>query len=110
MGKTRFIWFGTDKVYDAFTFIFQESEYGLFQVHAYPFDATMGTFIVECAEETWQRAGLTETDEAASVAFCEALFARPSRRAASPLESLALAEVPHAEECALVPREYRPAR
>ncbi|MDQ6908146.1 MAG: FAD-dependent monooxygenase, partial [Chloroflexota bacterium] len=75
MGKTRFIWFGTDKAYDAFTFIFKESEYGLFQVHAYPFDATMGTFIVECAEETWQRAGLSETDEAASVAFCEALFA-----------------------------------
>ncbi len=73
-GKTRFIWFGTDKVYDAFTFIFKESQYGLFQVHAYPFDATMGTFIVECTEETWQRAGLTETDEAASVAFCEALF------------------------------------
>jgi anthraniloyl-CoA monooxygenase len=74
-GKTRFIWFGTDKLYDAFTFIFKESEYGLFQVHAYPFDATMGTFIVECAEETWQRAGLSETDEAASVAFCESLFA-----------------------------------
>jgi anthraniloyl-CoA monooxygenase len=74
-GKTRFIWFGTDKVYDAFTFIFRESEYGLFQVHAYPFGATMGTFIVECEEETWQRTGLTETDEAASVAFCEALFA-----------------------------------
>ncbi|HEY8291938.1 MAG TPA: FAD-dependent monooxygenase, partial [Thermomicrobiales bacterium] len=74
-GKTRFIWFGTDKVYDAFTFIFKESEYGLFQVHAYPFDATMGTFIVECTEETWQCAGLSETDEAASVAFCESLFA-----------------------------------
>lgn len=74
-GATRFIWFGTDKLYDAFTFIFKESAYGLFQVHAYPFDATMGTFIVECAEETWQRAGLTETDEAASVTFCEALFA-----------------------------------
>ncbi|MDQ6834349.1 MAG: bifunctional salicylyl-CoA 5-hydroxylase/oxidoreductase, partial [Chloroflexota bacterium] len=51
-GATRFIWFGTDKLYDAFTFIFKESVYGLFQVHAYPFDATMGTFIVECAEET----------------------------------------------------------
>ena len=74
-GKTRFIWFGTDKVYDAFTFIFKESEHGLFQVHAYPFDATMGTFIVECAEETWQRVGLSETDETASVAFCETLFA-----------------------------------
>lgn len=74
-GATRFIWFGTDKVYDAFTFMFRESEHGLFQVHAYPFDATTSTFIVECMEETWQRTGLTETDEAASVAFCENLFA-----------------------------------
>ncbi|HEX5501988.1 MAG TPA: FAD-dependent monooxygenase, partial [Thermomicrobiales bacterium] len=74
-GRTRFIWFGTDKVYDAFTFLFRENEHGLFQVHAYPFDATTSTFIVECAAETWRRAGLDEADEAASLAYCERLFA-----------------------------------
>ena len=74
-GANRFIWFGTDKVYDAFTFLFIDSPHGLFQVHAYPFDGQTSTFIVECAEETWRRTGLTETDEAASVVFCEALFA-----------------------------------
>jgi anthraniloyl-CoA monooxygenase len=74
-GKTRYIWFGTDKIFDAFTFIFRENEHGLFTVHAYPFDGTTGTFIVECAEETWRRAGLHEADEAASLAYCEALYA-----------------------------------
>jgi anthraniloyl-CoA monooxygenase len=75
MGETRFIWFGTDMLLEAFTFIFRENEHGLFTVHAYPFDGTTGTFIVECAEETWRRAGLHEADEAASLAYCEALFA-----------------------------------
>jgi anthraniloyl-CoA monooxygenase len=74
-GGARFIWFGTDRVLDAFTFIFRENEHGLFTVHAYPFDGTTCTFIVECTEETWRRAGLHEADEAASLAYCEALFA-----------------------------------
>jgi anthraniloyl-CoA monooxygenase len=74
-GHARYIWFGTDKVYDAFTFIFRDTPHGLFQVHAYPFDARTSTFIVECREETWQAAGLEDADEARSLAFCQALFA-----------------------------------
>jgi anthraniloyl-CoA monooxygenase len=74
-GEARYIWFGTDKLFDAFTFIFRENEHGLFQVHAYPFNGTTATFIVECAEETWQRAGLDQADEAQSLAYCETLFA-----------------------------------
>ncbi|NDJ33290.1 MAG: hypothetical protein GYB64_01350 [Chloroflexi bacterium] len=74
-GQAKFVWFGTDKVMDAFTFIFQENEHGLFQVHAYPFDGTMSTFIVETAEEVWRRAGLDQATEEESLAYCEALFA-----------------------------------
>jgi anthraniloyl-CoA monooxygenase len=44
-------------------------------VHAYPFDGTTSTWIVECAEETWRRAGLDQAGEAQSIAFCEELFA-----------------------------------
>jgi anthraniloyl-CoA monooxygenase len=60
---------------DAFTFIFKETEYGLFQVHAYPFEEGLGTWIVECREEVWKAAGLGKLDEAETVAFCEELFA-----------------------------------
>lgn len=75
IGKSKFIWFGTTKIFDAFTFIFRENEHGLFQVHAYPFDGTTGTFIVECEEEVWRRAGLDQASEADSIAYCEKLFA-----------------------------------
>jgi anthraniloyl-CoA monooxygenase len=72
----KYVWFGTPLVFDAFTFIFRETEHGLFQVHAYPFDEQLSTFIVECAEPVWRRAGLDEMTEDESLAFCEHLFAR----------------------------------
>jgi anthraniloyl-CoA monooxygenase len=71
----KYVWFGTDLVLDAFTFIFRQTEHGLFQVHSYPFDEHTSTFIVECPEPTWRRAGLDRMSEAESIAFCEALFA-----------------------------------
>ncbi|MEO8083486.1 MAG: bifunctional salicylyl-CoA 5-hydroxylase/oxidoreductase [Ardenticatenales bacterium] len=74
-GACRFTWLGTPRPMTAFTFLFKETEWGLFQAHAYPFDEELGTFIIECHEDTWRRAGLDEADEAATVAFGEALFA-----------------------------------
>jgi anthraniloyl-CoA monooxygenase len=71
----KYVWFGTDLVLDAFTFIFRQTEHGLFQVHAYPFDEHTSTFIVECPEPTWRRAGLDRMGEGESIAFCEDLFA-----------------------------------
>jgi anthraniloyl-CoA monooxygenase len=71
----KYVWFGTDLVLDAFTFIFTDTEHGLFQVHAYPFDEHTSTFIVECREETWRRAGLDTMSEQESISFCERLFA-----------------------------------
>lgn len=71
----RFCWLGTTKPLSAFTFIFRESEHGLFQVHAYPFEKNLSTFIVECHEDTWKRAGLDRASEAETVAYCERLFA-----------------------------------
>jgi anthraniloyl-CoA monooxygenase len=73
--RTKYVWFGTDLVFKAFTFIFRENEHGLFQVHAYPFDDATSTFIVECPEETWRAAGLDEATEEDSIAYCEKLFA-----------------------------------
>jgi anthraniloyl-CoA monooxygenase len=73
--RTRYVWFGTDLVFSAFTFIFRETEHGLFQVHGYPFDARTSTFIVECPEGTWEAAGLRDATEEDSIAFCESLFA-----------------------------------
>lgn len=73
-GSSRYIWFGTDRVFDSFTFAFRDNENGHFQAHAYPFKGTMSTFIVECDATSWQNAGLDTADEATSITYCEALF------------------------------------
>jgi anthraniloyl-CoA monooxygenase len=74
-GSSRYIWFGTHLPFDSFTFIFRTNEHGLFQVHAYPFDGSTSTFIVECSEDTWRRAALDRADERTSLDYCERLFA-----------------------------------
>ncbi len=72
---TKYVWFGTDLVFRAFTFIFRETEHGMFQVHGYPFDADRSTFVVECRDDAWSRAGLDTASEDDSIAFCQELFA-----------------------------------
>ena len=74
-GKARYIWLGANKVLDAFSFIFRENEHGLFQVHSYPFNGTTSTFIIECDEASWLKAGLDKADEAQSLAYCQQLLA-----------------------------------
>jgi anthraniloyl-CoA monooxygenase len=73
-GKARYIWLGANKVLDAFTFIFHENEHGLFQVHSYPFNGTTSTFIIECDEASWLKAGLDKADEAQNLAYCQQLL------------------------------------
>jgi len=74
-GTSKYIWYGTEVPLDSFTFSFRENDHGLFQAHAYPFDATTSTFIVECADDVWRRAGLDTAGESESIAYCEKLFA-----------------------------------
>ena len=71
----RYIWLGTHKQYDAFTFLFEKTEHGWFQAHVYKFDDKTSTFIVECPEEVWLAHGLDKADQDQSIAFCEKLFA-----------------------------------
>ncbi|WKZ57670.1 MAG: bifunctional salicylyl-CoA 5-hydroxylase/oxidoreductase [Bdellovibrionota bacterium] len=71
----RYTWLGTKKVFDAFTFFFKETEHGWFQAHCYRFDNELSTFLVECPEEVWKKAGIDKMGKAESIAFCEQLFA-----------------------------------
>jgi len=70
----RYIWLGTHRLYDAFTFDFQKTQHGWFQAHIYKFDADTTTFIVECPEHVWLAHGLDKADQEQSIAFCEDLF------------------------------------
>ena len=72
----RFVWLGTHRLFDAFTFAFEETEWGWFQAHAYRFDEHTSTFIVETPEHVWRAAGLDTMSKEDSIAFCERLFAK----------------------------------
>lgn len=72
----RYVWLGTTRRFDAFTFAFEHTEEGWFQAHAYRYDDTTSTFIVETPESVWRAAGLEELDTGQTLAFCERLFAR----------------------------------
>ena len=72
----RFVWLGTRKTFDAFTFAFEQTEHGWFQAHAYKFDSQTSTFIVETPQSVWQAHGLQDMSQAEGIAFCERLFAR----------------------------------
>ena len=74
--QCRFVWLGTRKTFDAFTFAFEQTEHGWFQAHAYKFDDETSTFIVETPEDVWKAHGIEDMSQEDGVAFCEKLFAK----------------------------------
>jgi anthraniloyl-CoA monooxygenase len=60
----KYMWLGTDLVFEAFEFFIRTTPHGVMQVHAYPMNGTMSTFIVEMHEDVWQKAGFDAVDAA----------------------------------------------
>ena len=60
--KNKYIWFGTDLVFEAFQFFVKETQWGTMQIHGYPYSEAGSTFIVEMHEDVWRRAGFDETE------------------------------------------------
>ena len=81
--SAKFIWFGTEHLFEGLTFLHRVSDDGNFAVHGYPISRDLSTFIVETDEETWRRAGMDRFDVAqppgpsdeATQAYLEKLFA-----------------------------------
>lgn len=80
----KYIWFGTEKVFDRFHFMFIDTPEGLVWAHVYPYSDEGSTFIVEMAPDTWRALGLDRTEDEVyppgvsddhALEFCEALFA-----------------------------------
>ena len=71
----HFTWMGSTRPFDAFTFFFKETEYGLFIAHCYQYEAGRSTWVLETDPETFARASLGAMSEAESAAFLEGIFA-----------------------------------
>ena len=74
--NNKFAWFGTTKIFPTLTQTFVENEHGHFNAHHYRHSPQMSTFVFECDAGTWQRAGFSAMDEAATLRYCENVFAR----------------------------------
>ena len=75
MRKTKFVWLGTTRRFDPFTFIFRPNEHGWFYVHAYGYAKDATTWIVETHEDTWLKAGLDQASESDTLAYCQEMYA-----------------------------------
>jgi 2-polyprenyl-6-methoxyphenol hydroxylase-like FAD-dependent oxidoreductase len=76
VGRNKYIWLGTARVFDAFTFAFVQTDAGWIWCHAYGFDGSTSTFIAECSPETWRGLALDRLGEAETIRRLEEIFGR----------------------------------
>jgi anthraniloyl-CoA monooxygenase len=74
-GRNKYIWYGTRRLFHGLTLTFRETEAGVFAAHSYKFSKELSTFIVECDEETWRRAGLERRPDEETRKYLEGVFA-----------------------------------
>ena len=77
LGKNKYIWLGTDKIFKAFSFPFVHTDSGWIWAHAYGVSAESSTFIVECSGETWAGLGFDTMPHEDCLARLEKIFERP---------------------------------
>src|SRR3954452_17267552 len=75
VGRNKYIWLGTPKVFKTFTFGFERTPAGWIWFHAYPFTDQQSTFIVECQPETWVALGFDQLDGKQGSARLAEIFA-----------------------------------
>jgi anthraniloyl-CoA monooxygenase len=72
----KYIWYGTNQLFDTLSLIFREYQGGSYVAHCYRYSDTASTFIVECDAKTWENAGFEGMDELQSRLLCEKIFAK----------------------------------
>ncbi len=70
-----FVWLGSTKPLDAFTFFFKKTEHGHFCAHTYQYEAGHSTWVVETTPACWGNCGFADMDEAACAAYLQDVFA-----------------------------------
>lgn len=71
----KFAWMGSTRSFDAFTFFFKKTEYGIFIAHCYQYEPRRSTWVLEVQPETFERACLAKLSEQESACFLEKIFA-----------------------------------
>jgi anthraniloyl-CoA monooxygenase len=70
----KYVWYGTNRLFHGLTLTFRENEAGAFAAHSYKFNKDTSTFIIECDEKTWNRAGFANMRDGETRAYLEKVF------------------------------------
>jgi anthraniloyl-CoA monooxygenase len=72
--SNKYIWYGTNQLFNALTLTLRENADGIFASHSYKFNKTTSTFVVECDPETWKKAGFESMNDAETRSYLEQVF------------------------------------
>ena len=72
--KNCFVWLGSTKPLDAFTYFFRTTPHGTIVAHSYQYEAGMSTWIFECSNETWEKFGFEVTNEEHTISKISEIF------------------------------------
>jgi anthraniloyl-CoA monooxygenase len=74
MKRNKFVWMGSTKPLEAFTYFFKKTEHGTFAAHTYQYEEGMSTWIFECTPETYENFGFDTFNEGDTVRKLQELF------------------------------------
>ncbi len=72
--KNKYVWLGTNRLFHGLTLTFRETDAGFFAAHSYKYSSAASTFIVECPEGTWAKAGLDRMAEDETCRYLAEVF------------------------------------
>ncbi|RZJ72759.1 FAD-dependent monooxygenase [Flavobacterium sp.] len=73
--RNKFVWLGSTKPLDAFTYFFRTTTFGTFVAHTYQYEQGKSTWIFECTPETWEKAGFATENESDTISRLTEIFA-----------------------------------
>lgn len=74
--RNKFVWLGSTRPLDAFTFFFRKTEHGHFCAHTYQYEEGHSTWVIETTPECWEKCGFKAMSEDESARYLEGVFAK----------------------------------
>jgi 2-polyprenyl-6-methoxyphenol hydroxylase-like FAD-dependent oxidoreductase len=74
LGDNKYLWLGTDKEFEAFTYAFVHTDSGWIWAYCYGIGAGLSTFLVECSPDTWAGLGFDTLSLPDSLSLLEKIF------------------------------------
>ncbi|MEM7570905.1 MAG: bifunctional salicylyl-CoA 5-hydroxylase/oxidoreductase [Pseudomonadota bacterium] len=76
MKNNKFVWLGSERPLEAFTYFFKELDEGVICAHTYQYEPGRSTWVIEMGPDTWDKLGFEGMGEEETAKYLEKIFAR----------------------------------